>query len=105
MKFAFFPAALVLAAALASAASVSALAPTSAEAKTYAKKASQPLRGTIYGGRRVGGYSYKYSDTLSPGSRTSPAVTGLYPDTGALDGDFFFNTARAPFGGYTPYMH
>ena len=79
--------------------------PASAAGKKNAYS-NKPLSGTIYGNRkRIGGYSYKYSDTLSPGSRNSPAVTGLYPDTGALDGDFFFNTARAPFGGYTPYMH
>lgn len=69
------------------------------------KKSRAPLRGVIYGNqRRPGGYSYKYSDVISPGSYSNPAVTGLYP-SGVLDGDFFFATPRGPFGGYTPYMH
>lgn len=98
MKFAL--SALALAAAFALTASGSA----EAAKKVYAKP-SKPLTGIIYGNqRRPGGYSYKYSDVITPGSRTNPAVTGLYP-SGPLDGDFFYATPHGPFGGYTPYMH
>ncbi|MEQ1652353.1 MAG: hypothetical protein ABL897_07690 [Hyphomicrobium sp.] len=81
--------------------------------KTYGKyaasqsgkyKARAPLRGVIYGRqRRVGGYSYKYSDVIEPGSRYNPAVTGMH-ESGVIDGDFFYPRPSGPFGGYTPYM-
>lgn len=67
-------------------------------------KARAPLRGVIYGRqRRVGGYSYKYSDVIEPGSRYNPAVTGMH-ESGVIDGDFFYPRPSGPFGGYTPYM-
>ncbi|MEQ1671487.1 MAG: hypothetical protein ABL893_11560 [Hyphomicrobium sp.] len=76
-----------------------------ADAAPKAKiKASQPLKGVIYGKqRRIGYYSYKYSDVISPGSRSNPAVTGMH-ESGAIDSDFFFPRPSGPFGGYTPYM-
>jgi hypothetical protein len=80
--------------------------PADAAPKSKAASASgQPLKGVIYGKqRRPGGYSYKYADVITPGSRTNPAVTGMH-DSGVIDGDFFFPRASGPFGGYTPYMH
>ena len=108
MKFivSAFASALALAAVLAVPAALIIAAPANAAAKIYAKKSSGPLKGVIYGNRRrPGGYSYKYSDVSTPGSRSNPTVTGLYPETGALDGDFFFQTTRGPYGGYTPYIH
>ena len=89
---------------------VTVLQPSEASAQTqkqYAKKykSNGPLRGTIYGNRRrPGGYSYKYSDVITPGSRYNPAVTGMY-DSGVIDSDFFYPRPSGPFGGYTPYMH
>ena len=100
MKLAF--SALALAAALA----LPAALPTGVAAKSYAaKKSYGPLKGMIYGNqRRIGGYSYHYSDVISSGSRSNPEVTGLH-DSGVIDGDFFFPRPSGPFGGYTPYMH
>ena len=67
---------------------------------------SKPLKGVIYGNqRRIGGYSYKYSDVMEPSKfRNSPQATGLH-DSGVIDGDFFYPRPTGPFGGYTPYMH
>jgi hypothetical protein len=101
MKFVVSALALALTAMVA----VAVVQPAEAATKVAKAKTSKPLSGVIYGNqRRIGGYSYKYSDVISPGSRTNPAVTGLY-ESGAIDGDFFFPRPSGPFGGYTPYMH
>jgi hypothetical protein len=73
--------------------------------KTY-KKSRGPLKGVIYGNRRrVGGYSYSYSDVIRPGRFANhPAATGLH-DSGVIDSDFFYPRPSGPFGGYTPYMN
>lgn len=95
------------AAALSALVVMSAVAPAEAAPKyqTVKAKSGKPLSGVIYGNRRrPGGYSYKYSDVISPGSRYNPAVTGMH-ESGAIDGDFFFPRPSGPFGGYTPYMH
>jgi len=67
-------------------------------------KASKPLTGKSYYNRRRGGYSYRYSDVVSSTRAQDPSmnrrVTG-----GPLDGDFFFEQPRSPFGGNTHYMH
>ena len=91
--------------ALAAVSALPAASPADAAPKKYVSQSGQPLKGVIYGKqRRIGGYSYKYSDVITPGSRSNPAVTGMYP-SGAIDGDFFFPRPSGPFGGYTPYMH
>jgi len=76
--------------------------PMQAEAKT---KASKPLRGTIYGNqRRVGGYKYKYVDSIDTRKFYDPSMSAR-SQGGPFDNGFFFESPRAPFGGYTPYMH
>jgi len=70
-----------------------------------AKAKNQPLRGVIYGKqRRVGGYKYKYVDTIDTRKFTDPSMS-LRSQGSPFDSDFFFETPRPPFGGYTPYMH
>jgi len=100
MKYAF------LALALAAAVAVPAVQPADAAPKAKKYKSSGPLKGVIYGKpRRIGGYSYSYSDVMEPSKfRNSPQATGLH-DSGAIDGDFFFPRPSGPFGGYTPYMN
>ena len=95
----------VLALALAAAASLPRIQPAEAAPKKV-YKSKGPLKGVIYGKqRRIGGYSYSYSDVISPSKfRNSPVALGLQ-ETGPIDGDFFFPQPRGPFGGYTPYMH
>ena len=98
MKYAF------LAIALAAVVALPAVQPAEAQTKVY--KSKGPLKGVIYGKtRRIGGYSYSYSDVMEPSKfRNSPQATGLH-DSGAIDGDFFFPRPSGPFGGYTPYMN
>ncbi|MBK9079848.1 MAG: hypothetical protein IPL91_12345 [Hyphomicrobium sp.] len=69
-------------------------------------KSKGPLKGVIYGRqRRIGGYSYSYSDVMQPNRFAhSPVATGLY-ESGPIDSDFFYPRPSGPFGGYTPYMH
>lgn len=79
---------------------------TPADAAPKKAYKSKPLKGVIYGNqRRIGGYSYKYSDVMEPSKfRNSPQATGLH-DSGVIDGDFFYPRPSSPFGGYTPYMN
>lgn len=98
MKYTFLALALLAAVAIP-------VASVEAAPKSKAYK-SKPLKGVIYGNqRRIGGYSYKYSDVMEPSKfRNSPYATGLH-DSGVIDGDFFYPRASGPFGGYTPYMN
>jgi hypothetical protein len=73
-------------------------------AKPKSAKPSQPLQGTIYYKRRRGGYSYRYSDVMNSRTATDPGLS-RYHRSGPLDGDFFFERPRPPFGGNTPYMN
>ncbi len=93
-----------LALALLAAAAIPVTPADAAPKKVY--KSKGPLKGVIYGKqRRIGGYSYKYSDVIEPSKfRNSPQATGLH-DSGVIDGDFFYPRPSSPFGGYTPYMN
>lgn len=79
---------------------------TPADAAPKKAYKSKPLKGVIYGKqRRIGGYSYKYSDVMAPSKfGNTPVATGLH-ESGAIDSDFFYPRPSGPFGGYTPYMN
>jgi len=66
--------------------------------------AHQPLRGVIYGGRRVGGYSYKYIQGINTRKFNDPSLS-FRAQGEPFDNGFFFETPRGPYGGYAPYMH
>ena len=74
-----------------------------AKAKVHSGK-HKPLRGVIYGGRRVGGYSYKYLDSVDTRRFVDPSVSSQ-TTSGPFDSGFFFATPVSPFGGQAPYMH
>ena len=73
-----------------------------AKSKQAAK--SKPLRVTVYPPKRRGGYSSKQSHTIG----TRKIYRFVHPPRqssgGPFGNDFFFETPRAPHGGYTPYM-
>lgn len=96
-----------LGACLAFGAPVADAAPAKHSAEHSAKhrvKAHKPLRGVIYGHRRIGGYSYKYSDVIDTRKFYDRSYGG--PNSGgAIDHDFFWPRATAPHGGDTPYLH
>lgn len=65
-------------------------------------KAKKPLRGKSYYGRR-GGYTVKRSDVIGDTRRQDPKING--PSySGPLQGDFFWESPRSPYGGNTDYM-
>jgi hypothetical protein len=63
----------------------------------------KPLRGVIYG-RRAGGYSYKYLDSIDTRRFVDPSRTAQTPG-GPFDSGFFFSTPVPVYGGQAPYMH
>ena len=75
-----------------------------AAAQQTAKKSDKPLRGVVRY-KRVGGYSYKYSDTVM-----SPSEAKRFWDppsqsiSGPFDSGFFFDSAQRRNGGDAPYM-
>jgi hypothetical protein len=73
------------------------------KAKAHSGK-HKPLRGVIYGGRRVGGYSYKYLDSVDTRRFVDPSITSQ-TTSGPFDSGFFFVTPVSPYGGQSPYMH
>ncbi len=74
-----------------------------AKAKVHSGK-HKPLRGVIYGGRRVGGYSYKYLDSVNTRRFVDPSMSSQ-TTSGPFDSGFFFTTPVSPYGGQAPYMH
>lgn len=74
-----------------------------ASAKAQSGK-HKPLRGVIYGGRRVGGYSYKYLDSVDTRRFVDSSQTMQTPG-GPFDSGFFFATPVPVYGGQAPYMH
>jgi hypothetical protein len=76
----------------------------SAAAQETVKKSGKPLRGVVRY-KRVGGYSYKYQDTVM-----SPSEAKRFWDppsqsiSGPFDSGFFFDSAQRPNGGDAPYM-
>ncbi len=77
---------------------VSMSAASAAEAKN-----AKPLRGVVRPYKRIGGYSYKYVDSINTRKFTDPTVTSQTIG-GPFDSGFFFSTPAAPHGGDSPYM-
>ena len=96
--------ALAAALALTLAASLPAAAAAVAQDEGAAKpKASKPLKGKSYYGRR-GGYSVKKGDVIGSSRDMDPSMS-RYDSRGGLGNDFFFETPWSPHGGNTVYMH
>lgn len=75
---------------------------TAEAAKGKSASKSKPLRGVIYRQRRVGGYSYKYVDSVNTRRFIDPPTQSL---SGPFGSGFFFVTPVPTFGGQSPYMH
>jgi hypothetical protein len=64
----------------------------------------RPLEVTIYGRRRIGGYSYRASDVTSTNSRMPPPWANVRQSPGGpFDSGFFFDSGIEPRGGNSPY--
>ena len=77
----------------------------SAEAASGKKSIKKkPLRVVVTRGRRIGGYTYGKSETMTAKEArrfVNPARQSL---SGPFDSGFFFEQPMGPHGGYTPYM-
>ena len=89
--------------------------PSDCRAQTYAAEPGhakarhyrhRPLEVTIYGGRRIGGYSYGASSVVNTYNRRNPPpyVDVRQSPGGPFDWGFFFDSAMPPLGGQSPYM-
>jgi hypothetical protein len=98
MKISSFACVVALAAAV--------LPPVSAEAANGGKSAkSKPLRVTVTRhGKRIGGYSYKKSESISVKEILRFTNPPRQTPNGPFDSGFFFNTPTPPYGGSSPYM-
>jgi hypothetical protein len=66
----------------------------------------RPLEVTIYGRRRIGGYSYRAPDVTSTYGHTPPPWAGVRQSQGGpFDSGFFFDSGIDPRGGNSPYLH
>jgi hypothetical protein len=78
--------------------------PGHAKARHYRHR---PLEVTIYGRRRIGGYSFSAGSVVNTYNRRNPPP---YADVrqspgGPFDWGFFFDSAIGPQGGQSPYLH
>jgi hypothetical protein len=70
----------------------------------YRKK--YPLEVTIYGRRRIGGYSYRASDVTNTYGRSPPPWLDVRQTPGGpFDSGFFFDSGMGLHGGNSPYQH
>jgi|KBSMisStandDraft_5_1062788.scaffolds.fasta_scaffold2089883_1 hypothetical protein len=66
----------------------------------------RPLEVTIYGRRRIGGYSYRAPDVNSTYGRSPPPYLDVRQSPGGpFDSGFFFDSGISPRGGNSPYFH
>src|SRR5262249_11062254 len=80
--------------------------PGDCRAQTYAAEPGHPKALTIYGRRRIGGYSPGVDPVFNIFTHQNPPP---YMDVrqspgGPFDSGFFFDSARPPLGGQSPYM-
>ena len=76
--------------------------PGHAKARHYRR----PLEVTVYGRRRIGGYSYGRSDTINTyGSSPPPYEHVRQTPGGPFDSGFFFDSGIGLHGGNSPYQH
>lgn len=77
---------------------------TQTKARAYPKR--RPLEVTIYGRRRIGGYSYSAADVTSTfGGRPPPWMDVRQTPGGPFDSGFFFDSGMGLHGGNSPYQH
>jgi hypothetical protein len=64
----------------------------------------RPLEVTVYGRRRIGGYSYSASSVVNTYNRQNPPPYANVRQTpgGPFDTGFFFDSAIGPQGGQSP---
>jgi hypothetical protein len=75
-----------------------------ANARYYRKQ--RPLEVTIYGRRRIGGYSYGRADVVSTyGQSPPPWLDVRQTPGGPFDSGFFFDSGMGLHGGNSPYQH
>jgi hypothetical protein len=75
-----------------------------AKARYYRKR--RPLEVTIYGRRRIGGYSFKGTDVVSTyGQSPPPWLDVRQTPGGPFDSGFFFDSGMGLHGGNSPYQH
>jgi hypothetical protein len=75
--------------------------PGHAKARHYRHR---PLEVTIYGRRRIGGYSYSASSVIY--HQNPPPYTHVRQTPGGpFDSGFFFDSGIGPLGGESPYLH
>jgi hypothetical protein len=64
----------------------------------------RPVEVTIYGRRRIGGYSYRAPDVTSTYGHTPPPWAHVrQTQNGPFDSGFFFDSGIEPRGGNSPY--
>ena len=112
MKRALLAAALAAVFGLTLAVEASAYDSASSTKSSYARKKKPQVRGYV---ARRGGYSYSYADSIDTygSARTTTGGSRFYRDAqldnqtrgGPFDHGFFFDSAVAPRGGNSPYMH
>lgn len=74
-----------------------------ADSKKSAKKSGKPLRGVVRKYRRVGGYSYKYPQSIDTRDFIDPTMKNQ-TISGPFDSGFFFSSTVPGNGGDSPYM-
>jgi len=80
--------------------------PGDCRAQTNAAQPAHAKEVTIYGRRRIGGYSYGADSVVNTYNHRNPPP---YMDVrqspgGPFDWGFFFDSAMPPLGGQSPYM-
>src|SRR4051812_36780677 len=79
---------------------------TSEDAKLRHYRKRRPLEVTIYGRRRIGGYSYGRADVVNTYGRSPPPWLDVRQTPGGpFDSGFFFDSGMGLHGGNSPYQH
>ena len=83
-----------------------ALAPVQAAQAAEGGKSSKskPLRVTVHPGKRIGGYSYSKTESISAEKTRRFTEPTRQSVGGPFDNGFFFETPVRPHGGSSPYM-
>jgi hypothetical protein len=75
-----------------------------AKIRYYRRK--RPLEVTIYGRRRIGGYSYRGADVVNTYGKSPPPWLDVRQTPGGpFDSGFFFDSGMGLHGGNSPYQH
>jgi hypothetical protein len=78
----------------------------SEDAKLRHYRKRRPLEVTIYGRRRIGGYSYGRADVVNTYRQSPPPWLDVRQTPGGpFDSGFFFDSGMGLHGGNSPYLH